>query len=115
MDSSSSCLVLLFPHSHKPRKNTSVLVGTVLKYSAKFNVKRITERMSYVTHSRCETHPIRRDPEDIRFRESSLRVTHPCYGVNFYGLWALELTKLTVVKKCPNFKDGFKRFLRKIA
>ena len=29
-DSKSPCLDLLFPHSHKPHKNTSILVGTVL-------------------------------------------------------------------------------------
>ena len=34
-DSKSPCLDLLFPHSHKPHKNTSVLVGTILKFSAK--------------------------------------------------------------------------------
>ena len=32
-DSNSPCLDLLFPHSHKPHKNTSVLVGTILKIS----------------------------------------------------------------------------------
>ena len=31
LDSNSPCQDLLFPHSHKPHKNTSVLVGTILK------------------------------------------------------------------------------------
>ena len=29
LDSNNPCWDLLFPHSHKPRRNTSVLVGTV--------------------------------------------------------------------------------------
>ena len=32
LDSNSRCQDLLFSRSHKPRKNTSVLVGTVLKH-----------------------------------------------------------------------------------
>ena len=41
---------LLFPHSHNPQKNTSVLVGTVLKWRVKLVVDDVQRSMFDIKH-----------------------------------------------------------------